>query len=156
VTSDPSKFRCPSCGSDGTTTHKAAKAASKEATSMARNTTSTTPAPEQDLIQLTLDGLKAEGLKVKANWTPKYARLTTADGAIGYIWKPTRSGVKVKAAVTLKELGTSLKKGWKDNAKEGAMASLRWATNEAEVASVVAGLKLAAANLAAKKAEARS
>jgi len=123
---------------------------------MAKAATSTTTEQSVDLIQLLLDGLKAEGLKVKASWTPKYARLTTADGTIGYVWKATRSGIKVKAAATLKELGTTLKKGWKDNSKEGAMASVRFATTEAEVAQVVAGLKLAADKLAAKKAEAKS
>jgi hypothetical protein len=152
VTTDLATFRCPTCGSSSTSTRQ--NGGSKEATTMA--TTASTTSTELDLIKAVLEGLKAEGLKVKATWTPKYARLTTAEGTIGYIWKPSRNGIKVKAAATLKELGTGLKKGWKDNSKEGAMASLRWATNEAEVASVVAGLKVAADKLAAKKAEVKS
>ena len=119
---------------------------------------STTSTPQVDLHKELVAQLKTAGVKVTPKWSPskKYAAYKLASGkTIGYVFAQTSSGIKVKAGVTLKELGTG-KKGWLDNSKE-APFSARGFFTQANLDKAVAALKLSAEKVeAAAKAQAEA
>jgi hypothetical protein len=127
---------------------------------MARKTTDkntqTTEAtePQVDLLKELLAQLKAEGIKPTLRWSPtnKYASLLVEGMSIGQVFAQTSSGIKVKAAVTLKELGRSAG-SWRDNSHESnPYTAMGFFARPTEVKRATAALKLAAA----KQAKARA
>jgi len=124
---------------------------------MARTTTTTTAAHDDqvDLFKELIAQLREQGIKPKVRWSPtrKYASLLVNSTNIGYVFPQTASGIKVKAGVTVKELGRGASKHWKDISHESKVyAALGFFNTPAEVERATAALKLAAA----KQAEARA
>src|SRR3954469_6710111 len=135
-----------------------ADASGRSAKAMAPTTDSTkqdstkVEAPQVDLHKELVALLKKEGVKVTPKWSPskKYAAYKLASGkTIGYVFAQTRSGIKVKAGVTLKELG-SAKKGWVDNSKKAPFSARGFFTQDT-LDKAVHALKLTAE----KQAEAK-
>jgi hypothetical protein len=127
----------------------------KTTTTRKRTTTSAPPTQEArvDLMKELLAQLKAEGIKPTVRWSPtnKYASLLVDGKNLGYVFAQTSSGIKVKAGVTLKELGRD-KKGWKDISHDSPVyAVLGFFATPTELKRATAALKLAAA----KQAKAR-
>jgi hypothetical protein len=118
---------------------------------MAQKTTITkTNATENghvDLLRELLAQLKQEGIKPKVRWSPskKYASLLVEDTNLGYVFKQTSSGIKVKAGVTVKELGRGASRTWQDISHESKVyAALGFFATPAEVRKATAALKLSA------------
>ena len=74
-------------------------------------------------------------------WSPdnKYASLLVNGRNLGYVFPQTVSGIKVKAGVTVKELGRGASKQWKDISHESKLyAALGFFTTPAEVKQATA------------------
>jgi hypothetical protein len=114
--------------------------------------TITTRNGEVDLFKELLAQLNAEGIKPKVRWSPthKYASLLVAGKNVGYVFPQTVSGIKVKAGVTVKELGRGASKHWKDISHESKVyAALGFFNSAEEVERAAAALVLAASKQAA-------
>lgn len=120
------------------------------------STTATTEAPEAlNLHQMLLAGLEAEGLKVKPKWSPSgsYASYYVGGKNIGYVFKQTRTGVRVEPAATKADLRGTGVKGFVEGKRSERFALVGIASDAASVKQAVAALKVAADKLAPSAAD---
>ena len=119
-----------------------------------KNTNSTTvETPEAlDLHALIQSGLKAEGITVKPKWSPtgSYASYYEGKTNIGYVFKQTRTGVRVEPAASTADLKGTKVKGYVKGKRSERFALVGHASDEVSVAQAVAVLALASAKAKAE------
>jgi hypothetical protein len=113
----------------------------------ARKTTTTktkTTAKAVDLQRQIVTALAARGVKarVKPSPTKRYVSLLVGGQNIGYVWAPTRNGVRVLVALQPGDLPRSVK-GFRSSGRSGGFGAIGSFT-EKTLGHAVAALKLAA------------
>jgi hypothetical protein len=97
-----------------------------------------------DLMKALLDELAAQGVKPKIKWAPSksYASLYVDGQNIGYVFRQTRTGVRVEPAASLADLPKGVK-GFKAGTRSARFALVSIVTDEASVKHAADALQAA-------------
>jgi hypothetical protein len=127
-----------------------ARRTSRRSTAAAPEMQAAPPTEAPDLVALIVAGLAAGGIAVELRWAPSgnYASALVGTKNIGYVFKQTRTGVRVEPAASPADIKGKGIKGFTPGKRSERFALVGVIKSEAEVGQAVAVLTLAAAKLA--------